>query len=50
MKTRTETFFFSSNEEEQFPTLFILPTLSKMSGMLKINDNPCERETDTKEH
>lgn len=43
---RTELFF----NEEQFPTLLILPTLSKMSGMLKINDNPCERETDTKEH
>lgn len=43
-------FFFVSFNKEQFPTLLILPTLSKMSGMLKINDNPCERETDTKEH
>lgn len=42
--------FFSFNEKEQFPTLFILPTVSKMSGMLKINDKPCEREKDTKEH
>lgn len=51
MTARTELFyiFFSFNEEEQFPTLLILPTLSKMSGMLKINDNPCEKETDTKE-
>lgn len=47
---RTELVFFVSFNKEQFPTLLILPTLSKMSGMLKINNNPCERETDTKEH